>query len=443
MAFFYIHQDNGKILGKYLCKRFQALLLKNENNEVFLGMVEEKHLPILQDTVKKHSQSFSEVVKITPQFFYQNFKFLSLQENLITHQDNAGDLFAFILREAIAFEASDIHLEDFRGSGWLRFRINGDLESVAMIPAKSFKSLCSKIKLDSKLDITEIKQSQDGYYSLILDSKNYDFRISVVPLFEGESIVIRVLYKDKTFLRLEDLNFSTHHLELIKKNSQKTHGMILITGPTGSGKSSTQYAILQNLQHKGLKIITIEDPIEYKMAFATQIQVHPDFSFASALRSILRQDPDVIMVGEIRDQETLSLAFRAALTGHLVIATLHSNDVQSSFERLIYMGSDLHQILTSVLMIISQRLIKTLCPQCKKLGVGGYMADGCEYCNMQGVFGREVVSEILELNDEVKSQIKKYGLDSIFNKEFETLYKNARSKAKAGYFNQEEIEKLK
>ena len=236
---------------------------------------------------------------------------------------------------------------------------------------------------------------------------------------------------------LEDLHLDPKNLDIIKNNIHKTHGIILITGPTGSGKSTTQYAMLESLKNRNLKIITIEDPIEYQMPFATQIQTNEQLGFSQALRAILRQDPDVIMVGEIRDAQTLELAFSAALTGHLVLATLHANDISSSFERLLNLGLSTHNIFASLLLIISQRLLKPLCPKCKKQQNGSWYAEGCEYCNMQGGFGRELVYEICEINQEARSLAKQKGFESL--PRCQSLYENAKSK---NCFSQDELNKL-
>ena len=432
-----IHKDNLNVLSRAMCEKYQILLLCDEQNTPYIGYINQTPPPGLNEVIKRHFPSLPNMQKINPKLFYQYAKFLTLQEEIKNHIHHIGALLDCIILAAIKHQASDIHIEHFGQDGWIRFRIHGELESCAMLNESVYKALCSKIKLESRLDITQIKESQDGRAQKIIDDKIYDLRISVLPLFEGESIVIRILSKHKKHLMLEDLHLDPKNLDIIKNNIHKTHGIILITGPTGSGKSTTQYAMLESLKNRNLKIITIEDPIEYQMPFATQIQTNEQLGFSQALRAILRQDPDVIMVGEIRDAQTLELAFSAALTGHLVLATLHANDISSSFERLLNLGLSAHNIFASLLLIISQRLLKPLCPKCKKQQNGSWYAEGCEYCNMQGSFGRELVYEICEINQEARSLAKQKGFESL--PRCQSLYENAKSK---NCFSQDELNKL-
>ncbi|WP_104697018.1 MULTISPECIES: GspE/PulE family protein [unclassified Helicobacter] len=432
-----IYRDNIKILGAKICKDLGILLVIDESNQVCLGVVDKK-TKNKDELDSIYSISIAKnfpLVDLDKGFFYYHLKFIDFQERQKEIQDNIEKLFNFILKEAIRVEASDIHLENFDQNAWLRFRIDGELQEVCEIEKEIFNSLCLKIKLESKLDITEIKQAQDGRYSIELNSIKYDFRISCIPTYEGESIVLRILHKQKQQVNLNWLNLSDNHLNLIQSNLTKSHGIILITGPTGSGKSTTLYAILESFKNSRKKIITIEDPVEYKIPYATQIQViaESDFSFAQALSAILRQDPDIIMVGEIRDIKTLELAFRASLTGHLVFATLHTNDAKSTFERLIDMGMNKHSILSSLLMIVSQKLLKKPCSNCQEKRDEGYQSMGCKACNYQGILGREVVTEVLVLDKEVKKAIKEDRLEEYLDSNaFETLYCNALRKQKEG-----------
>ncbi len=432
-----IHKDNSAVLSKAICEKYQILLLCDEQNTPHIGYINQTPPAAINEIIKQHFSILPNMQKINPKLFYQNIKFLPFQEEVKNHTNNISALLDCIIQSAIKYQASDIHIERFGQDGWIRFRIYGELESCSMLDKSTYKALCSKIKLESRLDITQIKEAQDGRTQKIIDNKVYDLRISVLPLFEGESIVIRILSKHKKHLMLEDLHLDLSHLNIIKNNICKTHGIILITGPTGSGKSTTQYAMLESIKNRNLKIITIEDPIEYQMSFATQIQTNEQLGFSQALRAILRQDPDVIMVGEIRDTQTLELAFSAALTGHLVLATLHANDISSSFERLLNLGLNTHTIFASLLLIISQRLLKPLCPKCKKLQNDIWYADGCEYCNMQGSFGRELVYEICEINEEIRNLAKQKGFENLPKQQ--SLYENAKSK---NCFSQEELNKL-
>ncbi len=422
-----VHKDCAKILGK-MCEKYQILVLVDDDNIPYIGHVGALVPKAIEDILKQH-YGFMEKRQIPNALFYKHIKFLDIQTSIARYSQSADLLLSFVLESAISHHASDIHIERFCEDAWLRFRINGDLESVLQLSLTAYKMLCSKIKLESRLDITDIKEPQDGRLERKIHGMEYDFRISVLPLYEGESLVMRILSKNKKQILLQDLNLNPSHLEIIQRNAQKTHGIILITGPTGSGKSTTQCAILQSLKDKNLKIITIEDPIEYKINFATQIQVSENLGFSEALRAILRQDPDVIMIGEIRDHQTLELAFRAALTGHLVLATLHTNDVNSSFERLLNLGLDSHQIFASLLMVLSQRLLKPICPHCQ--------AKGCEKCGMQGTLGRMLVSEICEIASKDRIRLQKLGYQELPHRN--SLYDEALAK---GCFLESELNKL-
>lgn len=312
----------------------------------------------------------------------------------------------FLLQEAIAHRASDIHLEHKGDFGSIRFRIDGCLREIARLDSHSASKLSSKIKLESKLDITESRLPQDGRYGREFDEVEYDFRISCVPLLSGESLVLRILYKHKERISLEGLGLSKEILEILSRALSRKNGLILITGPTGSGKSTTLYAALEALKTLQKKLITLEDPIEYQIPLATQIQINPEigFSFYEALSFVLRQDPDIIMIGEIRDRQTLELALNASLTGHLVLASLHSNDCISTLERLFEMGAPRSVIESSLICIIAQRLLGRLCPHCKTHKNGtlskeqhgdelAFYALGCEKCQGLGINGREVVAQ--------------------------------------------------
>lgn len=431
-----VYKDNTKIFGAKICKEFRALLVIDANKKIYLGVVDKGiKVDFLQDILRGYFVEKIPLIELSKNFFYYHLKFIDFQEKQKEVQNNIEKLFSFILKEAIRFEASDIHIENFEESGWLRFRIDGELQEVCEIEREVFNSLCLKIKLESKLDITETRQSQDGRYSTTLDSIKYDFRISCVPTYEGESIVLRILHKQKHQVNLEWLKISDNHLNLIRSNLSKKYGIILVTGATGSGKSTTLYAILESFKNSKKKIITIEDPIEYKIPYATQVQVisESDFSFAQALSAILRQDPDIIMVGEIRDFKTLELAFRAALTGHLVFATLHTNDTKSTFDRLMDMGMSKNNILSSLLMIISQQLLKKPCIKCQEKINNNYQSKGCDICNYQGILGREIVTEVLVLDKEVKKAIREDRLEEYLDSiSFETLYHNAQRKQEEG-----------
>lgn len=333
-----------------------------------------------------------------------------------------------IIAEAFADRATDIHIEPLEKELRIRYRIDGVLYEAAIPPTiKQFQSaIISRIKIMADMNIAEHRLPQDGKIKIKMGDKDYDLRVSSIPTPYGESIGIRILSRDSDLCRLDRLGFDEEHQRLLRELITKPHGIILVTGPTGSGKSTTLYAALSEINTVDKKIITIEDPIEYRIHGTSQIQVHPEIglTFARALRTILRHDPDVIMVGEIRDQETAQITIRTALTGHLVFSTLHTNDACSAVTRLLDMEIEPFLISSSVLGIIAQRLVRVLCPECKtpykppmdKLmqvnlaredisDVVFYRPVGCEKCRYTGFRGRTAVYELVRMNDDLRSLI--------------------------------------
>ena len=338
-----------------------------------------------------------------------------------TAQDNSViKLVNQILSEAISARATDIHLEPYRDSVRIRQRIDGVLYSVK-IPEEMrylYSAMVSRIKIISGLDVVERRLPQDGRVKIKVKEEETELRISVIPSSFGESVVIRIL-PTRFLMDFVSLGFSHEDLESFRKIIRKPHGIIFLTGPTGSGKTTTLYAALTEMNSEKVKIITLEDPTEYELRGISQIQINPKigFSFAAALRSILRHDPDIIMVGEVRDSETAELAIRSSLTGHLVFSTLHTNDAASGAVRLLDMGIEPYLVASSVEAFISQRLVRLICPQCKEkvsparalldynLGEFVYEGKGCEHCNFTGFFGRAVIYEILIINEDIKKLI--------------------------------------
>lgn len=333
-----------------------------------------------------------------------------------------------IIKEAIPLQASDIHIEPREDKVVVRYRIDGDLVKRAEFPIDSFNAVCARIKIISNMDIAERRIPQDGRISLTIDGEDYDFRVSTLPTIFGEKFVIRVLDNKLFSYSRKELNFSDEANEIIEKILKHPHGIILLTGPTGCGKTTTLYAFLKELNKESKNLITIEDPVEYSMAGINQIQINnkANLTFASSLRSILRQDPDIIMVGEIRDNETAQIAIRAAITGHLVLSTLHTNNAPGAVIRLIDMGVEPYLVSDALVAVISQRLIKKLCPACKQavlttpeqmkvLGLTQpqtiYKANGCPFCHNTGYKGRTAIHEIMYLNDEIKSKLTMSEID--------------------------------
>ena len=333
-----------------------------------------------------------------------------------------------LLQEAIQDRATDIHFEVHREGVKARRRIDGILydTSVPKNIRMLYPSIVSRIKLMSHLNIVERRLPQDGRARVSVGAENYDLRVSVVPAIHGEDIVIRILPSTMLF-DLGHLGFLDDHLEVLKDLIARPHGIVFVTGPTGSGKSTTLYACLSRLNTSDRKIITIEDPVEYELKGITQTQIRPEIglSFARALRSMLRHDPDVMMVGEVRDRETAEIAIQTAMTGHLVLSTLHTNDAASGAVRLIDMGIDPYLITSTVLAFIAQRLVRVICPDCKEKVEGGgwqatgerrggskgqvevarYVGKGCPKCHNRGYRGRVAIAEFLPLTDAIQARI--------------------------------------
>jgi type IV pilus assembly protein PilB len=337
-----------------------------------------------------------------------------------------------IIIRAICSEASDIHLEPFEEYVNVRFRIDGVLCEYIKLPKKIFPMVCTRIKVMSKLDITERRAPQDGKINFCYNNTNYDFRVSILPVVYGEKIVIRILYNEGDKIGLNKLGFDKDGIEFIKAMLNYSHGIILITGPTGSGKSTTLYSMLNSLNKSEKNIITIEDPVEYSLKGINQVNVcnKTGLSFAEGLRTILRQDPDVIMIGEIRDEETAKIAIRAAITGHLVLATLHTNDSSSSVLRLMDMGIPSYLVCDALIGIIAQRLIRKICPYCKEEYKPGektksYKGRGCPKCNGTGYKGRTVIYEYNRIDNVKKGIIQNSkDIEELRRHNFESGMKN-------------------
>jgi len=294
-----------------------------------------------------------------------------------------------IISQAVRNKASDIHIEPYEDIIRVRLRIDGDLQEIMSFGRRSHMAIVTRIKIMGKMDIAERRLPQDGRVEMESEGRNIDLRISSLPTVYGEKIVIRILDRDGFMFSKEDLGFSDHDLEVFNRIIHHPYGIILATGPTGSGKSTTLYTVLKDINKEERNIITIEDPVEYKIHGINQVQVNnkAGLTFANGLRSILRQDPDIIMVGEIRDSETAEIAVRASITGHLVLSTLHTNDTASTVARLIDMGIEHYMVSTSVIGIISQRLVKRLCPSCKE----AYLADKKEKELLKKDMGKELI----------------------------------------------------
>lgn len=380
-------------------------------------------------------------------------------------QESSGilKLIEIILKTAILARASDIHIEPTENNCIVRSRIDGMLSEAFMFDKDIYPPLASRMKLLSNMDIAEKRKPQDGRFSATVLGKEYDFRISTLPIMHGESIVLRILDKSKVMIKLENLGMHPRNFERFAKAMKSPYGIILVTGPTGSGKTTTLYAALNAIKSIETKIITVEDPVEYQLNLTQQTQVNEkaNLTFASALRSILRQDPDIIMIGEIRDQETLRIAIQAALTGHLVFSTLHTNDAISAVTRVLDMGIEPYLVSGALVAIEAQRLVRKLCPHCKsKINLPKtlheqiqdflpetytfYKHTGCEKCAQTGYMGREMLSEILPISEQIASMIaqgatKEKIRQQAYDEGFIDMFKDGIIRAAQGITTMDEV----
>ncbi len=364
-----------------------------------------------------------------------------------------------IIRQAIDERASDIHIEPFKDKISLRYRIDGKLYEIPP-PAKHLHlPIISRIKILSKLDIAEKRLPQDGSFFVKLEDRFIDLRISTIPTIYGEKIVMRILDRSKVILDLNQLGFDPQQLDGIRRAIKSPYGLALLTGPTGSGKTTTLYACLNEIKDATKNILTVEDPVEYRLEGINQVQIRPEIglTFAAALRSFLRQDPDVMLVGEVRDLETAEICIRSALTGHLVLSTLHTNDAPSAISRLMDIGIEPYLITPSLLLVVAQRLVRRLCPECKEAyeptaeQMGGiklktdllYKPKGCNKCGQIGYRGRICISEAMVINDNIRELIsKRASLQKIKEVSYaagmQPLYNAALKKAESGVTSLEE-----
>jgi general secretion pathway protein E len=375
-------------------------------------------------------------------------------------------LVSLIISHALEARASDIHIEPFENRLIVRYRVDGVLHEVESPPRRFSAAVISRIKIMASLDIAERRLPQDGRIKLRMQGKEIDLRVSTVPIMHGESVVMRILDKSGTALDFATLGFDPAVLKRFEQVLMQPHGIVLVTGPTGSGKTTTLYTALDKINNPDIKILTVEDPVEYQMEGINQIQVKPQIglTFANALRSIVRQDPDVIMIGEIRDLETAQIAVQSALTGHMVLSTLHTNDAASTINRLLDMGVDDYLLTSTVNGILAQRLVRTLCPYCREAHpalpevveemqlqryteaqpVMLYRATGCVECGNTGYSGRVSIVELLVMSDTIRSMVMRHVTSGEVRQQaiadgMQTMYENGLSKAVAGITTIEEV----
>lgn len=392
-------------------------------------------------------------------------------EDVARLRDMASDapvirLVNLIFSRALESRASDIHIEPFDRQLKVRYRIDGVLQEVESPPAKLAPAVISRIKILSRLNIAERRVPQDGRIKLKISGKTIDLRVSTVPTLYGESVVMRILDKESINMELEEIGLSEKVLKDFKDILSRPNGIFLVTGPTGSGKTTTLYAALCRMNTQDRKILTVEDPVEYQIAGVNQIQTAPKIGldFANALRAIVRQDPDVIMIGEMRDRETSGIAIQSALTGHIVFSTLHTNDAASGVTRLLDMGLEDYLLTSTINAIMSQRLVRMLCPGCKQekmldkteiehMGIGhitrsagsrGWKAQGCPECSQTGYRGRMGVHELLIVDDRIRQLILEHASSEMIERAAHeqgmvSMYEDGIAKALAGQTSIEEV----
>lgn len=457
LTHFTIDPEIPRLIGESLARRHTLIPIAKENNNLLVAMTDPLNIYAIDDiniatglnvkpvlSLKRHIQNAinhyygkesaeKAVEDFTKEIGSKYFNDLSTSEE--TFDDiNSAPVVRFvdsIIKHALRSGASDIHIEPFENSIRIRFRIDGELREIMTTAKTTHSAIVTRVKIIGKMDIAEKRVPQDGRIEMQIDDRDIDLRISIIPTVYGEKIVIRLLDRSSTLMTKKDLGFNNENIKIFNKLIQSPNGIILVTGPTGSGKTTTLYAILQELNKVNHNIITIEDPVEYRLDGINQIQVNikAGLTFANGLRAILRQDPDIIMVGEIRDTETAEIAVRAAITGHLVLSTLHTNDAASTIVRLIDMGIEPYLVSSSVVGIIAQRLVKKICTNCKveyypthterqllslKDNDILYKGAGCSLCGKTGYKGRTAIHEVLILTRELREMVdRRASLDEI------------------------------
>lgn len=368
-----------------------------------------------------------------------------------------------LLQTAKDYGSSDIHLEPYEEKCRVRFRLDGKLKEQFVISLVEYPQIVNQIKIQAGLDISQKRLSQDGRITVKSSSEDFDIRVSTLPTLHGEKVVLRILKRDAEEVNLQDLGFTKKELSIYLEGVKKPHGIILISGPTGSGKTTTLYGTLKLLNQETTNILTIEDPIEYTLPGINQVQLKEDigFDFPAALRTFLRQDPDIIMVGEIRDEKTATMAIKAALTGHLVLSTIHTNSAWSTISRLIDMGVPPFLISNTLILSVAQRLVRKLCNTCKKASpievvlpeglelseevTQHFLAVGCPVCFFTGYHGRQAIYEVVPVTKELEASIRNNEpeIDSYFvDKNLSTLRTNAIRMIESGETSIEEVSSL-
>lgn len=367
----------------------------------------------------------------------------------ILEGENILKITDYIITSSILKKASDIHIEPFKDEAIIRIRIDGILHKFTIIPIELYFQILRRIKIISYLDTTEKRLPQDGKFQYKFKDQIYDLRVSTLPTVNGEKIAIRILYSDEDKITLDSLGFDKDGVESIKRILGYSQGMVLVTGPTGSGKTTTLYAILNELDKVHKNVITVEEPVEYSIHGINQVNVNNKvgLTFYTGLKSIIRQDPDIIMIGEIRDEETAEIAVRAAITGHLVLSTLHTRDAPSSILRLMDMGVPKYLAADAVTAVIAQRLVRKICPYCNDSKFKNKSKKKCDKCNNTGYLGRTVVYEFMEIDHKHRNIItKNFSVERLrdcsLENGMESLKEQGLRLVREGITSLEEVERL-
>jgi general secretion pathway protein E len=419
--------ENDISIKVAVCKSSKVETIKNDFNKVLSFIqIDEFELLFLLSHINKKILLYSYAFKAISQNSFEKYidKFL---EELVSFSIN--------------LRASDIHIEQYKELVLFKFRIDGRLKTFFAFNCEFFKLISSYIKLISNLDMTQVRLPLDGRFSLNIENKKYDFRVSTMPTIEAESIVLRILDNKNINKNLQTLGLSTNLLEVLNQTLELTQGLILISGPTGSGKTTTLYSILQELNSEEKKIITVEDPIEYKIDSICQIAINSKIglSFELVLKNILRQDPDIIFIGEIRDKFSLDIALQASLTGHLVIASIHANSAVETILRLIDLQADPFLISSTLKLVMAQRLVLNYCKFCGSVG--------CQKCNYTKYYDRSTIAEILKVDETISSMIfKKSDINELKNYlariNFKTILDDGKQKVEQNQTSLEEVYKV-
>ena len=475
-----------KLIPESLAKKHKAVPLFKIAETLTVAMVDPQDIAAIDQIRKKSNAGSVEPVLSTPDMIQkvidQYYGALGGVDELVKNfakedskgvEANSQDLAAIaedvpviklanlIIAQAVKDRASDIHIEPAENNILIRYRIDGILHKIRELPRHLQNALASRIKVMASMDIAETRRAQDGRIQLKAENKNLDLRVSFFPTIYGENIVIRILDKSSVLLGLAELGLSSENLQAFDKIIRKPNGIILVTGPTGSGKTTTLYGALSAINSNEKNIITIEDPVEYELNLIRQTQVNPKagVTFANGLRNILRQDPDIIMVGEIRDKETADVAIQASLTGHLVFSTLHTNDAVSALTRLLDMKIETFLLSTSIVAVLAQRLVRAICLKCKEEYIPSeavlkglklaekikfYKGKGCRRCKDTGFAGRIGIFELLLIDEQIRNMIiEKASAGEIKKKAIasgmKTLYEDGMDKVKSGITTIEEV----